>query len=128
MDNNKQRIKDLEAIIAICTGLIVFAFIFEEKENIYRNFLILAGIIGILSILSKFFVKYLALIWMKLAEGMGYVMSKVVLSSIYYLILSPIAAIYRLTNKNNMKARPKIDSVFENRNHKFNKNDFDNPW
>ena len=128
MDNNKQRIKDLEAIIAICTGLIVFAFIFEEKENIYRNFLILAGIIGILSILSKFFVKNLALIWMKLAEGMGYVMSKVVLSSVYYLILSPIAAIYRLTNKNNMKARPKIDSVFENRNHKFNKNDFDNPW
>lgn len=128
MQDNKQRSKDLESVLAILTGLVVLGIVFSEKTDLANKFLLAAAGIGILAIFSTVFVKLLAKGWMKLAEVMGFVMSKVVLSSVFFLFLTPIAALYRLSTKNGMKKRPQNDSYFEDRMHTFNDKDFDNPW
>lgn len=38
-------------------------------------------------------------LWMKLAEGMSWVMTRVILSVFFYLILAPVGLVLRLTRK-----------------------------
>ena len=132
MDKHQQRSKDLESILAIMTGLIVIAVIISddpiEFSSTKMDFIYIAGFTGLLAIASKNFSKYLSKGWMKLAEGMGYVMSKILLSIVFFILLSPIAFIYRLFTKNNMKKNQTADTVFDERNYTFTKEDFDNPW
>ena len=127
MDKHQQRSKDLESVLAIMTGLIVIAVIFSddpiEFSTSKMNFFYIAGFIGVLAIASKTFSKYLSTGWMKLAEGMGYVMSKLLLSIVFFIFLSPIAFVYRLFTKNNMKKNQTADTVFDERNYTFTKED-----
>jgi hypothetical protein len=132
MNKDQQRSKDLESVLAIITGLVVISAVFSddpiEFSDSKMNFIYIAGSIGVLSLFSKTFSKYLSIAWMKLAEGMGYVMSKVVLSIIFFVFLSPIAFLYRLATKKSMKKNSSTDTVFDERNYTFAKKDFDNPW
>lgn len=132
MDKQVQRIKDLESVIAIVTGLIVIGFIFSENEINGKSIKIIlpfiGACIGILSIISKGFTKYISLGWMKLAESMGFIISKVVLSSVFFIFLSPIAMLYKIGKGNKMNKKVETISIFIDRNHTYTKDDFDKTW
>lgn len=69
-------------------------------------------------------------LWFKLSELMGSVMSKVLLTVIFYLFLTPIALLYRLIGKKDMLhlKRGNRNSNFVERDHQFTKDDLENPW
>ncbi|MCX6181473.1 MAG: hypothetical protein NT150_06070 [Bacteroidetes bacterium] len=86
---------------------------------------------GVLLLLSIFKVKLDWLIsfgWLKLGEGMGFVMSKVVLGSVFFLLVSPLSVVYRMFNKNHMNRDKKGDSYYVTRDHLFEKKDLTNTW
>lgn len=60
-------------------------------------------------------------LWMMLAVVLGAVMSRVVLSILFYLILSPLAVIYRLTGKKFLEVgfRENVDSYWIKRDPKI---------
>jgi len=119
----EQRIKSLESVLAILTGLIVFGFILDLAV-LHK----IALIVSVLSLFFKAFTKYLSIGWMKLAEGLGFITSKILLSSVFFLFLNPIAFLYKLSSNNKMTKKPESDSVFTNRDHLYSKEDFDKTW
>ncbi|MEL6653997.1 MAG: SxtJ family membrane protein, partial [Bacteroidota bacterium] len=74
--------------------------------------------IGSLSLLSPQLARLIHIVWMKLAEVLGYVNSRILLGLIFFLLLSPIALLRRIFHKDPLQLkRPKDKSLFHERNH-----------
>lgn len=110
-------------------GILLIAINFLFKENIASWYFGITG--GILLVLSFFSLKLDWLIcygWLKLGEGLGYVMSKVILGVVFYVLVSPLAILYRLFNKNQLNLKKNPTSYYVQRNHLFEKKDLTNTW
>jgi len=115
-----------KAQLVIVTGLVVFSYIFESAST---YLLYAAAIVGVLCIFIPIFGDYLVKVWFKIAEGLGWFNSRVILTVLFYVFLWPIAALYRLSNKNPMGVkRPDTKSVYVERNHTYAPKDLDNIW
>jgi hypothetical protein len=118
------RDKISETMLTIVTGLIVLFYIFHS-----RYLLAAAAILGLVGIFSHTLSQWITWLWLKLAEGLGYVMPRVLLSLIFYLFLFPIAMIYRLTHHDGLQLKRKTKgSYFVERKHRFTPADIRNPW
>ena len=120
------RKKNLEAILAICVGLLVFFWIFG-KDYI----LIAAIVIGASGLLSTFLAEKIAWLWYKLAAVLGKVNGFILLTILFYFILTPIAWLSKVFKKDDLQLKKKSDpnaSYFVERNHTFSKEDLEKPW
>jgi hypothetical protein len=117
--------KKTEAILVIVTGLILFHFITKIKA-----LLVIAFMVAVLSLMFGFVRDKIVWIWMKLAEGLGYINGKILLSLIFFLILTPVAFVFRLTGKDRMKRKRKKEtgSMYVERNHTYTKEDLEFIW
>jgi hypothetical protein len=106
------------------TGLLALSWIFHLP--------ILSKIalgIGVLSVLFPLLAKWIEWAWLKLALGLGWINSRVILSVIYFVFLMPIAWISKLFTKDPMSLqRKKTASLFVTRNHLYTKKDLENIW
>ncbi|MEL7533052.1 MAG: SxtJ family membrane protein [Bacteroidota bacterium] len=85
--------------------------------------------IGISALLSPRWAKWIHQGWMKLAEGLGWINSRILLGIIFYLLLTPIALMVRLFRKDPLQLRrPETDSLWHDRDHLFTAKDLKNPW
>lgn len=117
------RTKQLETCLVIATGLMVFWILFGLKELIY------AGIaIGVIGAFIPAIAKWIHWLWYKIAEVMGYIMSRVLLSIVFFLFLFPIALIYRMFNKDVLQLKRKTDTYWTTRDHSYSKKDLENVW
>lgn len=115
-----------KAQLVIVTGLVVLSFIFK---SISMYFLYAAGIVGVLCVFVPLFGDLLVKGWFKLAEGLGWFNSRVILGIMFYVFLWPISMLYRLTTKNPMGIkRPDTNSVYAERNHLYEKKDLEKIW
>ena len=84
--------------------------------------------------LVALFVKPLARIisraWMKFAEVVGTFNSRLILSLVFYLLLTPLALLYRAFNRNPLSIKPgqKDGSLFVPRDQFYSKTDFEKMW
>lgn len=75
-----------------------------------------------------------AKLWFGLSHVLGSVMSRVLLSLIYLLILMPVALVRRIMGKDTMRLRlfkagaDSKDSAFVQRDHTFTKDDLTHPY
>ena len=85
-------------------------------------------------LLVALFVKPLARVisraWMKFAEVIGTFNSKLILSLVYYLFLTPLALMYRAFSKNSLSIKPgrEAETLFVIRDHTYTKTDFEKMW
>lgn len=115
-----------KAQLVIVTGLVIFSYIFKSAST---YLLYAAAIVGVLCIFIPIFGDYLVKAWFKIAEGLGWFNSRVILTVMFYVFLSPIAAVYRLMTKNPMGVkRPDSSSVYVERNHTYAPKDLENIW
>ncbi|MBL7928547.1 MAG: hypothetical protein JNL47_03595 [Bacteroidia bacterium] len=117
--------KKTEAILVIVAGLIIFHLIFKLKV-----LLTVALAVAVLSLMSDFIRDKIVWLWMKLAEVLGYINGKILLSLIFFLILTPVAFIFKLTGKDPMqrKRRKQSHSFYIERNHTYTKEDLEFIW
>ena len=115
--------KHVETIIVIAAFLLILAKINKSWNLVYA-----AGILLILGFSWKWFRENLHLLWMKIAEAMGYVSGKILLSIVFIIVVIPLSFFAKLRGKINMKLKPGGDSYFTTRNHLFIKKDLENPW
>ena len=97
----KETNKDLRkfglTVGGVLAAIAALIFYFEKPSAIYfaiiGGFLILAGIIypKILKLLNK--------VWMSLAIVLGFIMSRVILTVLFYLVLTPISFLAKLVGK-----------------------------
>ncbi|HZE86197.1 MAG TPA: SxtJ family membrane protein [Puia sp.] len=120
---NKKRRKQIEALAAIALFLLVLG-----RWQRSWNYVWAAAAIFLLGLLWKDFAEMLRAGWMKLAEGLGFVSGKIILTVVYFLVLIPIAIFARRSGKLNIRLNPDGRMGFKVRNHRYAKEDLENPW
>ncbi len=120
---NANRAKVLETIVVIMTGMLVLWLFFKVKILIT-----LAVVVGLIGAFVPSLARWIHWAWYKLAEGMGFVMSKVLLSLVFYVFLFPIALLYRMGNKDHLQLKKKPDTYWTLRNHQYTGRDLENSW
>ena len=113
-----------KTILVIVTGLLVIGWIFE--------FPVLGKValgIGILSIFIPPAARAIEWLWFKIALGLGWVNSRILLSIIYFIFLMPLAWLSRLFTKDPLALkRGTRSSLFVTRDHLYNGKDLENIW
>lgn len=117
--------KTMQTILVIVTGFTV-VFILSRL----KTFLSLAIIVSVGSLLSDYVAGKIAWAWDKLAEGLGFVTSKILLTMVFFIFLTPVAALARLFSKKDSLQLKKSSgsSYYIAREHAYIKNDLENVW
>jgi len=112
-----------QSILVICTGLTIFG-LYLDKIILIQVAVGISVATQVIPILGDWLVK----LWFKLAEGLGWVNSRIILSILFYLFLFPFAVLFRLSTKNPLSLKRPEESVFKERNHQYQKKDMENIW
>ena len=115
--------KTTETMLTLVLALIVFGLILKLKV-----LFLIAIVLGGVGLFIKPLANLIHIGWMKFSELIGAVTSKILLSVIFYLFISPIAFIFRLYNKNALQLTNDKDSTFHERRHVYVKKDFERIW
>lgn len=113
-----------ETVLAfVCMALLGY-FIFEQ-----RAFLFAALGLGLVGLLSKTFSRLLHDGWSFLSEKVGGIMSSLLLSLVFFVILTPVAFLFRRFSKETSFYVSKDEkSTFVARDYRFSSKDLKNPW
>lgn len=84
--------------------------------------------IGVLGIISPYLSKKIHKIWTKISEILGFVVPKIILSIVFYLVLVPISFLFRKFNKDPLMLSDEYDSYFITVNRVYDKKSFENTW
>ena len=116
--------KELQSLLVIVLGFSAIGFLFKLEELI-----LLAMIIGVISIVIPPIGKLIIKGWHYLALGLGWINSRIILTLVFYLFLTPIALISRIFTKDKLKLKyPKDKTLWVTRNHLYTPKDLENPW
>lgn len=115
--------KIVKAQLVIVTGLILIYFIFKWEE-----WIIAAAAFSILSLIFPAAGKWMVNIWFRLAEVLGKINGFILLSLIYFLILTPVALLHRIFAKDPLRLKNRTGSGYHDRNHSYQGADLKNPW
>ena len=119
--NSLDRVK---AQLVIVTGLVVLYFIFKSVYWLYA-----AVAVGLLSVFIPVVGNGIVWVWFKIAEVLGIINSKIILTVLFWVFLFPLALLYRLSTKNPMSVkRTKATSLYHERNHTYTKDDLEQTW
>jgi hypothetical protein len=118
-----QKNKILETSLVLTTAFLV-VYVLSSKVI----FLYLALAMGIIGIFIPPLAKWIAIAWFKLADLLNYVVSKVVLGTLFLFLLFPIAAVYRILGKNKMQLNRMNKSNWVERNQTYIASDIENIW
>lgn len=92
-------------------------------------FLIAAGLIGFIGVFIPYVADKIHWAWMKLAQAIGFVMSKVLLTIVYVLVLLPLSFLSRaFGSKNGVILKRGAKSYYTDRNYTYTKDSMDNVW
>lgn len=112
-----------ETCLVIATGILVIYLVHPTKLLIY-----MAIGLGIVGAFVPSITKRVDWAWYKLSEGMGWLMSKVMLSVVFFVFLFPIAMLSRVFGKKDSLQLRKKGSYWTERNHVYEGKDLENTW
>lgn len=115
--------KSLETLLVL-TGAFIIIFWISPK----KIYLLVALIFILIGVVSPYLSAKISWVWLKFAELLGAVMSKVILSIVYFVFLVPIALLYRLTQKNPLFLKKQKSSYYINRDKQYTSKDIENIW
>jgi polyferredoxin len=123
-----KREKNLETMLVITVGMLVLYYFFRTKT--WSNYLLITSlVIGLIGVFSDFLSEKVAWVWGKIAHIMGTFNSYVLLSIIFFVFLTPVAFLFKLTRKDSLKLKAqKNGTVYEERNHLYVAKDVENVW
>ena len=123
-----KREKTIETMLVITVGMLVLYFVFRQRT--WGNYFLIASLIfGLIGVFSNFLSEQVAWVWGKIAHYLGTFNSYVLLSVVFFVFLTPVAFLYKLTRKDTLKLKAqKNGTVYEERNHLYVAKDLENVW
>jgi hypothetical protein len=121
----KEKDKHRETVAVLAAALVVAYAVREQKV-----FVILAGLLAVIGLASPLLSARIHRLWMGLAQVLGLVMTRVLLSVVYFVVLFPLAILSRRFSAHD-SLRLKHDkgsSVYSDRDHTYTAADLENPW
>lgn len=110
-----------KTILVISTGLLL---IYVWTDHIYWLYASLA--ISIASIFFPVTAVKITQLWFKLAVALGWLNARILLTTIFFIVLLPVALLRRIFTRQSKPANS--NSFYVVRNHLFTAKDMENPW
>ena len=125
MKNVTSREKDLETIAVLAAASLVLYYVFKKNGFLLAAFLLLSTGLFFKSAASK-----ISALWLRFAELLGALNTRLLLGLVYFVVLTPIAVAFRrLTRKHANSPRSASDkSYFTVREHTFAAADLEKMW
>ena len=85
----------------------------------------------VMNMIYPMFYYYFAILWIGFSHLLGTVVSKIILSVLYFALVLPVALLRRLMGKDTLKLKlfkKSGGSVMHRRNHRFSSEDIVNPY
>jgi hypothetical protein len=117
------RIKTLETSLVLTTG---FLLIYLLTKN--DLFLYLAFAFGSTGVFIKPIAKYIAIAWFKLADILNYFVSRLILGTLFFVVLFPVSLLYKIPNKDKLRLKRQKSSLWIVRDHTYSSGDLENIW
>lgn len=115
-------------ILTMSAGFLIL-HVLVRKNLLIKDILLYLGIgIPVISLLSSFVAEKIVWGWYKLAQGLGYVNSRIILSLIFFVFLTPLALLSRLKKGDSLHLKKSDGSYFITRNHPYSKKDLEKMW
>lgn len=115
----------------IVIGLMTIGFVFKlkGKVEVYEVLTSISLALGLIFLIIPALGNLIVKGWFKLAEGLGWINSRILLSIIFFFILFPMSLIRRLTSQDNLLLKKKKrTTTFVERNHTYEKRDMKYGW
>lgn len=120
----KSKIETYKTILVITVGFIALYFVFHVNY-----FITIAFAISVLSIVSEWIANLISSLWLKLATLLSYIVPNIIMSLVFFLILTPIALVQKLLKKNTtFRLGDTLNSTFLYSNRSIDKTHFEKPW
>jgi hypothetical protein len=91
-------LKKFGVIISVALAVIGWILLLKDQKSGFI-FSFIALLLLIVSLLQPAILKWIYPWWMKLADIMGYVMTRIILTVLFYTLFTPIGFVARLLNK-----------------------------
>jgi hypothetical protein len=124
-----------KSILVIVIGFLVLYFIFRRDYDWYFfdfkriYFLYIALMVGVGALMFDSIGDLILKGWFKIAEVLGYINTRILMSLVFFIFLTPFALLQRLLSRKNYLGLKDTDkSVFHTRDHQYVPEDFDNIW
>ena len=121
--NSKNNAK---TILIKVIGFLIIGFFFTSNETVSKTLFIICAVISLAELISPTLGSYIVWFWNELAHMPGWINTRILLSIVFYVLLLPIAFIYRLTKKDSLQRKKQRGSIFKERNHMYSKADLEN--
>ncbi|MCD4681013.1 MAG: hypothetical protein K8S00_11565 [Bacteroidales bacterium] len=118
-----KREKNLETALVLCIALIILYLILNKDVLLF-----ISAIIGFIGILINPVAGIIHRLWYKLSEVLGFIISKIVLSIVFFLVLLPISMLYKLFAKSPLQLKKRKETYWISKEHKYIKEDLVNSW
>lgn len=115
--------KSAESLLVIVTGFLVLYLVFQHKAFLYVSLSV-----GLVSIFIKPVGNFIARLWFILGEVLGFIVSKIVLTLLFYLFVTPIAIVHNIFNKDVLKTKHCGETLWSKRSHTYTSKDLENIW
>jgi|SRR5882762_7633088 len=113
-----------ETMLVITVGFLVLHLVFKT-----RVFLTLSLIFGLTGILSSWLSEKIDFFWNKLSLSLGRISNGILLTVIFFLVLTPVGVFRRVFGRGGMtRVEKDQESNFTDRDHLFTKKDLENTW
>ena len=121
----------LETLGVLALACLVAGHLLRHRPFAGRGFLAAAALLLAIGLFVKPVARRIAAAWLKFAEVIGAVNSKIILGLIFYLFLTPIALLARMTRGDFLKLKRKDGAdrtYWEKRDHAYAAGDLEKLW
>jgi predicted membrane protein len=115
--------KILEAQLSMVLMLLVISVVFH-----LRYCVVAAIVLIVLCALSSWFARAISNLWTEFFKGVQFVVSKIVLAIMFYLIVTPIAVLFRIFHKNHLALRDNSSTLWKDTQKDVTKESLSDPW
>lgn len=117
------RSKAYESVLALLLGVLLLARLHHPA------WLTVALVLTLATLLVPWLARVVAWGWISLAELIGKVVSRVLLGAVFFLVITPIGLVRRLTGHDSLQlSPPRNGTAFTHRAHQFVAKDLEKPW
>jgi len=120
-----ERGRSLETLAVLSAACLVLGWLFDA-----RAFGAAALVLLLIALFCKRLAARLSRAWLGFAAGLGALNSRILLTLVYFLVLTPVAFLYRIVHGDVLDLKPgaRGRSHWKPRNHDFEARDLERPW
>ncbi|WP_430408606.1 hypothetical protein [Kordia sp.] len=118
-----------KVILVMIVGFLLIATYLNYKEHTEaaRILFFIALGVGVASFIPPL-ERLVVWIWGKIALVLGWINTKIILSVVFFIFLTPFGILSRIFSKGSLQLKNDSKTTFVERNHTYSKKDLENIW